>query len=170
MKANERIGYIYDRIKNSDVPISGSTLAKEFGVSRQIIVKDIAQLKNRGWDIISTTRGYILNRTPMPERVFKVVHSDSDTENELLEIVGAGGIVVNVFVWHKIYGKIEAGLNIKTSDDVREYIKILKSGRSSPLKNVTNQYHYHLVRGENEAVLDKVQNTLDSLGYIVYDD
>ena len=62
MKANERIDCISERIKNSDIPVSGSTLAKEFDVSRQIIVKDIAELKQQGVDVIATARGYIINK------------------------------------------------------------------------------------------------------------
>lgn len=170
MKPNERISSILNLITESDSPISGNTLAEKFNVSRQIIVKDISTLKSSGVDIISTTRGYILNRKPMPERIFKVVHSDEDTEKELTEIVKTGGIIENVFVWHKIYGKIEAPLNIRTLDDVKEYIKTLKSGRSSPLKNVTNQYHYHLIKGETEQILDDTQKTLERLGYLVYED
>ncbi len=170
MKSDERISCILNLIKESNSPISGSMLAKEFNVSRQIIVKDISNLKSLGNDIISTTKGYILNRKPMPERIFKVVHSDEDTEKELSEIVKTGAIIENVFVWHKIYGKIEAPLNIKTPDDVREYIKTLKSGRSSPLKNVTNQYHYHLIKAETEEALDNTENTLKKLGYLVYED
>ena len=167
MKANERIDCISERIKNSDIPVSGSTLAKEFDVSRQIIVKDIAELKRQGVDVIATARGYIINKPSMPERVFKVVHSDDDTEKELREIVHVGGIIVNVFVWHKIYGKIEAPLNIKTSADVDEYIINLKTGRSGPLKNVTNEYHNHLVKGADESVLDNVEKVLGNLGYLV---
>ena len=170
MKSDDRISCILNRIKKSDSPISGSMLAKEFNVSRQIIVKDISNLKSRGNDIISTTKGYILNRKPMPERIFKVVHSDEDTEKELTEIVKTGAIIENVFVWHKIYGKIEGPLNIKTQDDVREYIKTLKSGRSSPLKNVTNQYHYHLIKAETEEVLDNTEKMLQKLGYLVYEE
>ena len=170
MKPNERINCILNLIKESDLPVSGNTLAEKFNVSRQIIVKDISTLKERGVDIISTTRGYILNRKPMPERIFKVVHSDEDTEKELNEIVSAGAIVENVFVWHKIYGKIEAPLNIRTHDDVREYIKTLKSGRSSPLKNVTNQYHYHLIKAETEEILNNTEKILEKSGYLVYEE
>lgn len=170
MKPDERISSILNLIEKSDLPVSGSMLAKEFNVSRQIIVKDISVLKSRDIDIISTTKGYMLNKKPMSERIFKVVHSDEDTEKELSEIVKTGAVIENVFVWHKIYGKIEAPLNIKTPEDVREYIRTLKSGRSSPLKNVTNQYHYHLVKAETEKILDDTENTLKKLGYLVYED
>ena len=47
-------------------PLSGTALAKQFGVSRQVIVQDIALLKSKEPAIISTYRGYVLGR---PERV-----------------------------------------------------------------------------------------------------
>lgn len=158
------------RLKSSETPISGNVLAAEFGVTRQTVVKDISELKSHGYDIISTTRGYVIRQRPMPRRVFKVVHSDEDTENELNLIVNCGCIVSDVFVWHKIYGKIEATLNIRTREDVGEYIRSLKSGRSKPLKNVTNQYHYHTVRAEDEAMLDKAEYALSRSGFLVRED
>lgn len=170
MSAGERAEAILERISQSSSPVSGGMLSQEFGVSRQIIVKDIAALKAQGNDIIATTKGYILHRIPMPERVFKVVHRDDEIQQELQTIVDAGGIVKDVFVWHKIYGKIEAELDIRTRRDVTEYINTLQNGRSSPLKNVTNEYHYHTIAAENDTVLDKVRGELDRIGFLVKDE
>lgn len=170
MNSAQRLLAVLEKLSGSDTPVSGSVLSKEFGVSRQIIVKDIASLKEQGHDIIATTKGYILHRLPQPERVFKVVHGDDDIERELSAIVAEGGVVKDVFVWHKIYGKIEAALNVKSMNDIAEYIKTLKNGRSSPLKNVTNEYHYHTVIAESNDILDKISEKLDDLGYLVYED
>lgn len=169
MTTVERADKILERISGSAAPVSGSTLAKEFSVSRQIIVKDIASLKEQGHPIIATTKGYILQRPPMPERVFKVVHKDDEVRRELETIVGAGGIVKDVFVWHKIYGRIEGILNIKNQSDVDKYIMSLETGRSSPLKNVTNEYHYHTVCAESEKILDRISYALDDIGFLVKD-
>lgn len=170
MSISERAEAILKRISQSSSPVSGSRLSQEFGVSRQIIVKDIAALKAQGNDIIATTKGYMLHRIPMPERVFKVVHKDDEIGQELRTIVDAGGIVLDVFVWHKIYGKIEGELNIKTHQDITEYISSLRNGRSSPLKNVTNEYHYHTIAAKSEAVLDRVRSELDKIGFLVKDE
>lgn len=170
MKSNERIQNILLLLKKSDEPISGNTLAGMFNVSRQIIVKDISALKEQGHNIISTTRGYILQTPPLPERIFKVVHEDEETETELMTIVKSGAEAVNVFVWHKIYGKISVNLDIATIEDVNNYMTTLKSGRSSPLKNVTNQYHYHLVKAPDISTLDTVERELDKLGFLVEND
>lgn len=170
MKANERAQSILEHITQSSIPVSGNTLSQKFGVSRQIIVKDIAALKDSGNDIIATARGYILNRKPLCERVFKVVHTDEETEKELRAIVGAGAIVKDVFVWHKIYGKLEAELNMHTQEDVSEYMTSLNSGRSLPLKNVTNGYHYHTIAADTENELKKVGTILSDLGFLVEDE
>ena len=65
-------------------------------------------LKGSGHDIISTHNGYIIQKSPLKERVFKVYHTTEETEDELTTIVNLGGTVVDVFVWHKVYGKMTA--------------------------------------------------------------
>jgi len=163
MKSVERCEKILELISKSEKPVSGAMLAERTGVSRQVIVGDIASLKEDGCDIIATSRGYILSRA---ERVYKVVHTDEDIEKELRAIVDNDGEVKNVFVWHKIYGRIEGDLNISTAADVTEYMKSLKNGRSSPLKNVTSGYHYHTVYADSEAVLDKIEVVLKDMGFL----
>ena len=167
---NTRREEILNILSQSNVPVSGSLLAEKMKVSRQIIVSDISYLKSLGNDILSTTKGYIINRPKMLERVFKVVHSDDEIEDELGSIVELGAVVKDVYVWHKIYGKIECSLNIYKKQDVLDYLETLKKGRSSPLKNVTSQYHYHTVAAVGNDVLDKVEKMLDEKGYLVYED
>lgn len=170
MKAAERLEEIKKKIIQSSEPISGNVLSKEFGVSRQIIVKDIAALKENGMDIIATTKGYVLHRTPYPERIYKVVHRDDEIREELEAIIKTGGATKNVFVWHKVYGKIEAPLDISTFADINEYMLSLENGRSSPLKNVTSEYHYHTITAPDTETLDKIEEVLDSLGFLVKDE
>ena len=43
MTGSERRDQIINQIKKSSIPVSGAQLAKEFDVSRQVIVQDIAQ-------------------------------------------------------------------------------------------------------------------------------
>ena len=42
---------IANRLLSEDKPVSGTALSSEFSVSRQIIVKDIGVLKDKGYDI-----------------------------------------------------------------------------------------------------------------------
>lgn len=58
-------------------PLSGAALAKQLGVSRQVIVQDIALLKSKEPAIVSTCRGYVLGRPEQVcKRVFWVRHSN----------------------------------------------------------------------------------------------
>ena len=112
MTGSERRDQIINQIKKSSIPVSGAQLAKEFDVSRQVIVQDIALIRTAGYDIISTNRGYILNTQKAISRVFKVQHTDEQTEEELYEIVDLGGCVENVMVNHRVYGHMAAPLGI----------------------------------------------------------
>jgi len=166
MKARERRTAIVNLLLSSPEAISGSKLSEEFGVSRQIIVQDITVLKGLGYDILSTHNGYIIQKSPLKERVFKVFHTTAQTEDELNLIVSLGGTVVDVFVWHKVYGKMEAPLNIFSELQVKQFIEGDRTGKSSELMNITGGYHYHTVRAESNEVLDKISDALNEKGYI----
>ncbi len=167
MNADERREKIIKVITESREAVSGGSLAKELGVSRQVIVQDIALLKAAGSDILSTNKGYVLNNAyPEYTRVFKVRHTNEQTEDELTAIVDMGGTVEDVFVWHRLYGKIEAKLGISSRRGVRQYIEGLQSGKSSELMNITSGYHYHTVRADSEETLDLIENTLREKEYI----
>lgn len=165
MKASERRQQILQRIEGSASPVSATALSEAFGVSRQVIVQDIALLRSEH-DILATNRGYILNRPQRKKREFKVCHTDEQIEDELSSIVALGGIVENVFVYHRVYGKIEGGLYVENQMQVADYVRSL-SGASSPLKNVTEGYHYHLVSADSEETLDRIAAMLQEKGYLV---
>lgn len=166
MKAVERRKSIAEFLMSEQEPVSGSTLAARFQVSRQIIVQDIAALKGQGYDILSTNRGYVLQKSPHAERVMKVRHSSGQTEEELNSIVDLGGIVVDVFVWHKVYGKLAARLNIFSRQHVQQFLEGVRTGKSTELMNVTGGYHYHTIRADSEKTLDAIFDRLNELGFI----
>ena len=60
MDGNERREKLIQIIRAAAKPISGGELAQKLGVSRQVIVQDIALLRAADMDIISTTKGYML--------------------------------------------------------------------------------------------------------------
>lgn len=167
MKVAERRKAIINLLLSSKEPISGSELSRQFGISRQIIVQDISVLKGTGCEILSTNQGYVIQKSPLYERVFKVRHTTNETEDELSCIVNLGGTVVDVFVWHKVYGKIEANLNISTQLHIKQFLEGVRTGKSTELMHITSGYHYHTVRAENEAVLDRIEAALTERNYIV---
>ena len=123
-------------------------------------------LKGMGYGILSTHNGYIIQKSPLKERIFKVYHTTEQTEDELNTIVNLGGTVVDVFVWHKVYGKMTAPLNIFSSMHIKQFIEGVRSGKSTELMNITGGYHYHTIRADSEIVLDKIQTALEERGYI----
>ena len=163
MTGANRRDAIIQYIQESNSPVSGQKLAAEFGVSRQVIVQDIALIRAAGYDIISTNRGYILN-TPLQaanvERVFKVFHTDEQIEEELCSIVDQGGCVLNTMINHRVYGHLEVPLNIKSRRNVNEFLHEIQSGKSSPLMKITSNYHYHTVSADSEETLDMIENLL----------
>ena len=166
MSGEERRGKIIQALKNSDKAVSATTLAKEFDVSRQVIVQDVALLRANGKNIFSTNRGYLIQEDEEPTRVFKVQHEDDEVEKELTTIVDLGGTVEDVFVYHKVYGVLRAEMNIKSRMDIRNYMEEIRSGKSSLLKNVTSGYHYHTVRAERVEILDMIQEELQKKGLL----
>lgn len=167
MTGSDRRQEILKNIKESDRPVSGSKLAKDYDVSRQVIVQDIALLRASGFDIISTNRGYVLEGQTCAERVFKVRHTDEQLETELCTIVDLGGQVKNVMVNHKVYGHIEAELGITSRRKVKEFLADIESGKSTPLKNITSDYHYHTVTADSEETLGLIEEELRKLGFLV---
>ena len=167
MKAGERRKAIIARLQTAKEAVPGSILSEEFQVSRQIIVQDIAILKGTGFEILSTHNGYILQTSPLKERVFKVWHTTETTEDELRRIVKLGGTIVDVYVWHKVYGKISAPLNIFSDFQIKQFIEGVRSGKSTELMHITSGYHYHTVQADSEEILDRIESELGDNGYLV---
>ncbi len=167
MKVAERRKAIVNLLLSAKEPISGGELAQKFDISRQIIVQDITVLKGTGYEILSTSKGYVMQKSPFSERVFKVRHTTEQTEDELSCIVELGGTVVDVFVWHKVYGRIEAPLNIFSKMHIKKFLEGVRTGQSTELMHITGGYHYHTVRAENEDVLDRIESALNKRSYIV---
>ena len=166
MKADKRRKAIANLLTTEQKAVSGAALSAEFGVSRQIIVQDITVLRSSGYDIISTHNGYLVQKTPLKERVFKVFHTTERTEEELNLIIDLGGTVVDVYVWHKVYGRMHAPLNIYSRAQVKQFIDGVRTGKSTELMHITGGYHYHTVRAESDQVLDSIAEALTQSGFI----
>ncbi len=166
MSGQERREEIIKIIKNSNKPVAGTDLARQLGVSRQVIVQDMALIRANGIEIMSTNRGYVIQEEREVSRVFKVNHTDEQVEEELNLFVDLGGKVEDVFVYHKVYGVIKANMNIKSRRDVRKYMEDISTGKSTNLKNLTSNYHYHTITAEDEQVLDLIQEELSQKGFL----
>ena len=164
MKGEIRRQNILKLLSKEAGPLSATILSKKFGVSRQIIVKDIAKLREVGAAISSLSRGYKLESSP--KRVFKIIHDDDDVERELNLIVDLGGKIDDVFVYHKVYSKVSARMDIKSRLDVAKFVSDIANGKSSLLKNVTSGYHYHTFSAQDNENLDIIEEKLRSEGFL----
>ena len=166
LSGQERREQILKILKQSQSPIAGTDLANQLHVSRQVIVQDMALIRANGLDVISTNRGYILHELQSASRVFKVVHTDEQAEEELNLFVDFGGKVEDVFVYHKVYGVIKVPMNMKSRRDVQKYMEEISIGKSKTLKNITSDYHYHTITAEDEHTLDMIQEELGKRGFL----
>lgn len=158
---------IINILNEKSEPVSGMELAKLFGVTRQVIVQDIAILRTKNKDIISTNSGYIIKKADGFSKIFLVNHGDSDIEDELNTIVDFGGHVLDVRIKHKNYGEIVIPLNIRSRRDVRTFMTSMENGESKPLNILTEGYHYHIIRAASQEVLKEIEKELKDKGYLV---
>ena len=100
------------------------------------------------------------------KKIKKVFNAKINIEVEDWYEEGFNFIVVDVFVWHRAYGKISAPLNISTMKSVERFMEDIKSGKSRELMNITDGYHYHTVRADSETALDVIEKLLENKGYL----
>lgn len=166
MNVTERRNEILKLLRQAETPVAAKELAARFGVSRQVIVQDMAVIRASTAGILSTYQGYVLQQSATVSREFKVRHDEADTERELNLIVDGGGKVRNVSISHRIYGRITAELDIDSRQDVREFLDALRGGSSKLLGSATSGYHYHLVEAASAERLDKIGQELERAGFL----
>ena len=100
MNAAQRREKILQQLHGASAPISASALAAKLGVSRQIVVGDVALLRAGGAEIEATPRGYQFHPTPGGYTgILACVHRTADEMRaELYTVVDQGGVVVDVAV------------------------------------------------------------------------
>lgn len=169
MEGSERREKLLEILNNCKEPISGSELAKDLGVSRQVIVQDIALLRAVNKNILSTTKGYILyyQEKQKVNRCFLVKHTTDQIEDELLTIVDNGGKVLDVIVSHEIYGEISTNLIISNRQDVYDFTTKVKTKKTVPLKELTDGIHLHTVEADTETILDNIEAALRRKNYLL---
>lgn len=114
MTGADRRKEILSMIRDTDTPVSGTGNWEKNRCRRQSWCRILHFLRTQGYPIISTARGYLLDEPKQAVRIFKVCHTNEQVEDELTTIVDLGGCVVNVMVNHRVYGKLDAPLNIKS--------------------------------------------------------
>ncbi|MCY6485846.1 transcription repressor NadR [Clostridium aestuarii] len=169
MSSKDRREYIKELLNKSESPKKGQELAESLGVTRQVIVKDIAILRAAGSNIIATPEGYYMPKAEKNnmEKILALSHSKQDIEDELKSIIKYGGIIKDVIVEHPVYGEIKAMLMIKTLYDVQNFINKVKKYDAAPLLALTRGIHLHTIEVESEENLNNIIVELKEKGYII---
>lgn len=164
MNAAERRQCIQRVLMQAQTPVSASVLAARCGVSRQIIVGDIALLRASGYSVLATPRGYILESestaTAFVEQRVVCRHTDERLLEELYCVVDLGGGVVDVTVEHSVYGQISAPLRIFSRYEADAFAGNLEASGAKPLCDLTDGLHLHLLRAPDRETLDRVLDGL----------
>jgi len=171
MGSKERRKLIEEILKNRPEPQKGQNLAREFGVTRQVIVKDIAILRASGVDIIATPEGYMISKENKQKikRVIAVSHKPENIEDELTCIVSFGGTIENVIIEHPLYGEIRGMLMVKNLYDVQNFIEKSKKYKAEPLSALTKGVHLHTIEADNEEIMQRILNALKEKKYLISD-
>lgn len=171
MEGDARRKKILEILYNEGTPVSGTELAGRLGVSRQVIVQDIALLRAVNKNILSTNKGYILfvEKTSInrKKRTYKVKHKDEEILDELNTIVDFGGRILDVVVEHDIYGQISVDLIVNSRADAEAFVKSVAKYKTKPLNDLTHGLHFHTVEADSEEILDKIENELNKKGYLI---
>jgi transcriptional regulator of NAD metabolism len=170
LSAGDRRAQIRTILANRQTPITGSELSQILGVSRQIIVQDVALLRAAGDPILATPQGYL--RAPAsPGRPFRAVfacrHGLEGTADELDAMVDQGLRVVDVTVEHLIYGELRGMLMVETRADVRDFIQRVQEGGATLLSTLTHGVHLHTVEAARPEQLDRAKQSLREKGFLV---
>lgn len=170
MDANARREGIYQAISESAQPVKGGELARQFGVSRQVIVQDVALLRAHGREILATPEGYVL---PAQEkrgcvRVVMCRHTGIERmRQELYAVVDAGGVVEDVVISHAVYGELRAPLLLRSRRQVDDFADHTGWKQAAPLSTLTGGVHYHTLRAPDEDSMAAIVRALEASGILM---
>ncbi|WP_066637727.1 transcription repressor NadR [Desulfolucanica intricata] len=159
-------------LQATNKPTTGNDLAKLLGVSRQVIVQDVAILRAQGIDILATPQGYLLMKQKLepPKRtILAVKHQFEQTQDELYVLVDNKLKVIDVVVEHPIYGELRGYLMLESRADVNQFINNIKAGGASLLSSLTGGVHLHTVEYNNAKDLIRAQDRLAELNLLAQD-
>ena len=159
MNAAQRREKILQQLHGASAPISASALAAKLGVSRQIVVGDVALLRAGGAEIEATPGGYT--------GILACVHRTADEMRaELYTVVDQGGVVVDVAVENPLYGELRGNLNLASRYDVDTFITQAANTPECLLSRMTGGVHLHTLRCPDEETFQRIEAALREKGIL----
>jgi uncharacterized protein len=150
-------------------PVHGDDLARQFRVSRQCLVQDVAVLRAAGVEILSTPQGYRLPQgKPAGYRATLACrHTPEQTEQELNILVDHGVRVLDVVVEHPLYGELRGSLTIESRADVQDFLRRWRHTRASLLSSLTRGVHLHTVEATRPKSIAQAKARLLEAGILL---
>lgn len=172
MNTDDRRRKIMEALSTASSPIKASSFAERYGVSRQIIVGDIAILRAAGNEIIPTPQGYMLDQGMAVQEntaVLACKHTIDGTLDELYTIVDNGGIVIDVTIEHPVYGELHGRLNIASRFDADKFYEKLLANNAMTLSTITGGIHLHTIGFRDNESLARIKEELHRKGFLLDD-
>ena len=168
MDAAARREQIRRTLSQASVPVSAASLARSLGVSRQVIVGDVALLRAGRVRISATPRGYLLG--PEERGILRTVacrHTAGEMEAELTAVVDNGCTVLDVIVEHPVYGQLTGALRLSSRYDVRQFIARCGESAAPPLSLLTEGIHLHTLSCPSDEACRRVCEALRELNILL---
>lgn len=168
MTAPQRREQILAILQQTDAPVSATALAGRLGVSRQIVVGDVALLRAGGKQILATPRGYLLEGRSSCTATLACCH---DTGEKMLEefyaVVDQGGRVEDVTVENPLYGQITGQLQIGTRYEAQEFVRRANRDPDGLLLNMAaGGVHLHTISAPDPESLERIRRALAQAGIL----
>lgn len=168
MTAQERRNAILSHLQRGKSPLSATALAGLLGVSRQVIVGDVALLRAGGAEIEATPRGYQFHPAPGGYTgILACVHRTADEmRTEMYTVVDQGGVMVDVAVENPLYGELRGNLNVSSRYEVDTFLAGAASTPEGLLSRMTGGVHLHTLRCPDEETFRRIEEALRQKGLL----
>ena len=161
MNAAQRRESILKRLSGAEAPVSASALAALLGVSRQIVVGDVALLRAGGAQIDATPRGYQLH--PAEKGYTAILACVHSTEDEMRTELYT---VVDQAVENSLYGELRGNLNLASRYDVDNFIQQAKDTPEALLSRMTGGVHLHTLHCPDAGSFERIKKELEEKGIL----
>ena len=159
MTAQQRRQQIIAILTKATGPVSASALAGQLGVSRQIVVGDVALLRAGGEQIDATPRGYVLTGEKQSGYTGLLACRAAELRDN-------GGIVEDVKVESPLYGEITGRLHVASRYDADNFVTRAMEQPDGLLLRLTGGVHLHTLVCPDEETFLRIRRALAQAGIL----
>lgn len=161
-------------LQNATESISGAALSKELNVTRQVIVSDITILRCSGYQILSSTKGYLMasNESAQKSLGYHVIAckgeklNEDELRSEFYTVVDNGGGIRGIYLKSPLYGEIQVKMDLHCRRDVEQYLTQMKELNAPFIAVITNGAHCLNVRTHTADEAQEIVKSLNELGLL----